>query len=184
MNSPLTSTIVFSLLLTLMTAANAEERAIDAAIEDLQAKADRCGSIGATECERQCRALAEAMESRYASTDVDHDVGPGSILDSFFIAPCKAQFEAAEAPADEPTIADVEGTFQQLGRRGAYVVEAEGRESDWVEICGGSTRVVDPGNLGGMPAGTRVRLINITYEPGRVGHNPTPCMAERAVLLE
>ena len=177
-------TLASCCLFLLAPASGAEERAIDALIADLEAKAAHCESIGAEDCARQCGGAAAGISRRFVDRGLDYDDRTRPTIDYYYVDPCNSLADAAEPAQAPPSIPDVEGTFRSAGARGSYAVSAEGRDSDWMEICGGATRIKDPGGLARREPGIRVRLVNITYDPERVRTRTTPCTAERVEFLD
>ncbi|MDJ0908637.1 MAG: hypothetical protein QNI99_05565 [Woeseiaceae bacterium] len=177
-------TIASFCLFLLASAAGAEERAVDILIADLEAKAAHCESIGADDCARQCRGAVEGITRRIVGSGLDYDERTRPGIDHRYVDPCNSLVDAAEAAQTAPSIPDVEGEFRGAGARGSYAILAEGRDSDWMEICGGATRIKEARGLGRREPGGRVRLVNITYDPERVGQLLTPCTAERIEFLD
>ena len=184
MRSPCARTMVSSCLILLASAALTDEKPIDALITDLEAKAAHCESIGADDCARQCRGAAESINRRFVDRGLDYDSRTRPAIDHHYVNPCNMLADAAEPALTAPSMPDVEGIFQRAGPRGSFTVRAEGRDADWMEICRGATRINEPGGLARRPEGIRIRLVNITYDPERVGQQLTPCTAERVELLE
>ena len=177
-------TLMTGVLFMLVPTAQSEERAIDALIADLEGRIAHCESVGAEDCVRQCRGAVDGINHRIVSRGLDYDDRTRPSVDRFYVNPCLTVFNAAEATPTAPSIPDVEGTFRPGGSRGSFAVSAEGRDADWMEICGGATRIKEPGGLARRPEGIRIRLVNITYDPERVGQLLTPCTAERVEFLD
>ena len=170
--------------LLLASNANTEERAVDALLAELESKAALCETLGADDCARQCRSAINGINQRIVSSGLDSDDRTRPAIDHRYVNPCNTLFDAAESALTAPSMPDVEGTFDRAGARGIYTVRADGRDSDWVEICHGAARIKDPGGLARQPPGIRVRLVNITYDPERVGQQLTPCTADGVDILD
>ncbi len=175
-----TGMMIVSSLLIAVTMASAEERAIDAVMAELEAKAERCESLGDPECARICRSSVQGIQNRIVRRGLDYNSETKPLIDQYYVSPCDARVELAEAAE---TIPDVEGIYRGSSRS-IFSVEVEGRDSDWVQICRSSARIREAGGLARMPAGTRVRLVDITYDPERVGQRMSPCTASQAVVLD
>ena len=180
MNRLRSKIMIVSLLAFSASMASAEERAIDALMADLEAKAEHCESLGDSDCARICRSSVQAIQDRFVRRGLDYDSETKPLIDHYYVSVCDARVELADAAVKIP---DVEGTYQG-SNRSMFSVEVDGRDSDWGQICNGSARVRDTGGLARMPTGSRVRLVDITYDPERVGGRMTPCTANRAVLLD
>ncbi len=180
MNRLRSKIMVVSLLAFSASMASAEETAIDALMAELESKAEHCESLGDTECARICRSSVQGIQDRFVRRGLDYDSRTKPLIDQNYVRVCDMRVESAEAAERIP---DVEGTFQG-STRAMFSVEVEGRDSDWGQICNGSARIRETSGLARMPTGTRVRLVDITYDPDRVGEPMTPCTANRVVLLD
>lgn len=173
----------------------ANDRAIDAVIADMKAKADRCAgelsAVGllAENCVSACGGGATMVQTRFADRGREYEGNVKNVIDARAVNPCNMTFANAEAASSFPTIPDIEGVLMGAANgRAGFSVRVIGRD-DWSQICGNSAYLKNHGEMMETLRASKldqfyVRFEGITYDPDQIGDTVrSPCTAERGIIL-